>query len=362
MSNKKIDGIKVSIPCKIKIKRGNLVLLPMHNLGPTEFHGPEGYLFACSYDRAVQIIAPQEQQATPIPLGTNNEHTATKAEMVAIIDCYVPKNNIKDAETFFGATRGFVSIEDVKKYACDIYYTLSADDINKTPLGTRYQHIADSIDFDRACNNIKNILEEHNARWDKFQDACKSKEAIHSLYDAFSPEGFCNTQTHDIPSRHLQLIMRQIRDTGFEQAICLQRFKQVYREAYREALGTTSPEMSDSEIATLSCNAMKKAIQDFENNMSNNEETQELIAALYANNERFAAQAIDDIEAWIGGVIKSTIEDDKANTKPPAYLLPNIKDAIARHNTAGNNPQTAGDYSNIGEPETSDNFDVGDGR
>lgn len=315
--------MKVSIPCKITIKDGHFVFSPMHNLGPEEFHGPEGYLFACSYERAVKIMVDQPQ-ATPIPLGTNHEYTATKGEMSAIIDCDVPKDKIKNAETFFGATRGFVSPEDVKNYARNIYYKLPADDINKTPLGTRYQHIEYGSDFDRTCNNIKNILEEHNARWDKFQDACKSKEAIHSLYDAFSPEGFCNAQTHNITDRHLQLAMGLIRNAGLKQAICLERFKQVYREA----LGTPSPEMSNYEITTLSCNAMKKAIQDFENNMSNNEETQELIPALYANNERFAAQAREEIEdAWITPAMQKFFRDDAKDTKVPDGLWSRIQKA-----------------------------------
>lgn len=325
MSNKKPTEIQVSIPCRITLdQQGNLVLLKMHNLGKWEYLGQKNELLACDYERAVKIIADTPQK-TARTLGPNEEFTTKKGEMSAIIVAYIPEDKIENLSTNFGATRGFVSPEDVKKYACDIYYNLPADGLNKTPLTNQYLHIELGSDFDRACDDIKSILEEHSARWDQFQHACNNKEAVHSLYDAFSPEGFCNTQTRDIPSRHLQLMMCHIRDTGtLEQIICLQDFKQ----AYRAALGTLSPDMSNSEIAVLSYNAMTKAIQDFDNNRSRNGATPELIAELNANNEKFATQAAQAIEnARIARAIKSAIEDDKANTKPPADLLRKIKEA-----------------------------------
>lgn len=368
MNNEKPIDIQVAIPCRITFdpQQGKLVLSKLHNLGKWDYHGQENELLACNFERAGKIIEDTPQK-TEITLGTNEEYTAKKGEMSAIIVASIPDTKIENLSTVFGAPRGFVSPEDVKNYACGIYYNLPADGLNKTQLRNQYLHIQLGSDFDRACSDIKSILEERNARWDKFQDACKSKEAIHSLYDAFSPEGFCNTQTHDIPSKHLQLTMNYICSEGTpEQIICLQDFKQ----AYKAALGTLSPDMSNSEIAILSYNAMTRAIQDFDNNRAKNGATPELIAALNANNEKFVTQAAQTIEsARIARIIKFAIEDDKANTKIPDVksLLDSdkfkraVEQAVSK--TAGSNPQTAGDYSNIGEPDTSDNFDdVGDDR
>jgi hypothetical protein len=265
------------------------------------------------------------------------------------------------------------------------YYTLSAQDIHARTTWVQAVIPSDALHptptvINCEPSNIGKVIreaDEHEAAWIKFKDAADrtdatlmppfSPQTCCSYADAYAAHGFCNRPMDNAHSMHLQSMMKELARVGTLDVVA--KMDNIIETYYNKLPAHENIAPQDSVIA------MRDTLQEFSEKAQTSKE-KALFEGLAQINAKYAEYAYEKFESdrssKLGNLITNVFDSEKdeitsgekfAEAKDKFFKSPAFTEAmrLTIANKAGENSQTAGDDSNIGE--NGDDFDdVGDDR